>query len=205
MTKIQSQQVIVEVPQAPDISFDDFGPVGRVVAGVTQIAVTIVMEYCSGFFAGLYLGTAAGIPGFLFRPLEPELPKMVLAELGGRFGRMNASSLKWGQSWDGISEAFGGFKVAVSVIRDGKHDDWNQTLSSAAAGALFVARTGKSLVREKALLKTTITNKLHADPTEGPQAMLKGALLYSGMIYVVTGGMSSKRPIDQYMKQRVDF
>jgi hypothetical protein len=117
------------------------------------------MEYCSGFFAGLFLGTAAGIPGFLFRPLEPEVPKMFLAELGGRFGRMNARSLKWGRSWGGISAAFGGFKVAVSVIRDGKQDDWNQILSSAAAGAFF-ARTGKSLVREKALLKTTITNKL---------------------------------------------
>jgi hypothetical protein len=159
-TKIKSRQVVAEAPpQAPDISFADLGPVGRVVAGITQIATTTAMEYCSGFFAGLFLGTAAGVPGFLFRPLTPEAPKMILTELGGRFGRMNARSLKWGRSWGGISAAFGGFKVAVSVIRDGKEDDWNQILSSAAAGAFF-ARTGKSLVREKALLRTTITNKL---------------------------------------------
>jgi hypothetical protein len=35
--------------------------------------------------------------------------------------------------------------------------------------------------------------------------MLKGALLYGGMIYVVTGGMSNKRPIDQYTEQAVEF
>jgi hypothetical protein len=129
-------------PQAPEVSFDDLGPFGKVVAGVTQVLVTTVMEYCSGFFGGLFLGSVVGAPGLLFRPMEPGVPQMFLMEARGRFGRMNTRSLGWAKSWGGISAAFGGFKVAIKVLRNGQEDEWNQILSSAAAGAFF-ARTGE--------------------------------------------------------------
>jgi hypothetical protein len=35
--------------------------------------------------------------------------------------------------------------------------------------------------------------------------MLKGALLYGGMIYLISGGIGSKRPLDQYTEQPVEF
>jgi hypothetical protein len=144
----KKKKIIIEetptenLPQFPDVSFDDLGPVGKAVAGVTQVAVTTLMEYCSGFFAGLVLGTVVGLPVFLFKPLEPGVSNLLRTEMTGRFVRMNTKSLLWGRSWGGISAAFGGFKVAVTVVRNGKQDDWNQILSSAAAGAFF-ARTGK--------------------------------------------------------------
>ena len=124
--------------------YDDLGPVGKFVAGSTQILVTTALEYVGGFFAGLFLGTVIGLPGFLFKPLEQNeaVKKVLMTEFKGRFTRMNTRSMSWGKSWGGISACFGGFKTAVTVIRGGKEDDWNQILSSAAAGAFF-ARAGK--------------------------------------------------------------
>jgi hypothetical protein len=133
---------VTSPPEIPVVSFDDLGPVGKAVAGVTQITVTTLLEYCSGFFAGYFLGTVVGTPGLLFRPMEKGVPKMLMAEAKGRLGRMNSRSMTWATGWGGISAAFGGFKVVVRVIRNGKEDDWNQILSSAAAGAFF-ARTGE--------------------------------------------------------------
>lgn len=40
---------------------------------------------------------------------------------------------------------------------------------------------------------------------EGPQAMLKGALLYGGMIYLLSGGMGGNQPLQQYTEQPVEF
>lgn len=129
-------------PNVPVVTFDDLGPTGKVIARATQIAVTTLMEYASGFFTGIFLGTAIGLPGLVFRPLEPGVPKFFMVEMRGRLGRMNSRSLTWAKGWGGISAAFGGFKVAVKVVRNGKEDDWNQILSSAAAGAFF-ARGGE--------------------------------------------------------------
>jgi hypothetical protein len=129
-------------PQIPVVSFNDLNPIGKVVAGATQIAVTTVLEYAQGFFGGLALGTAVGFPGLLFRPIEPGVSQLFMTEMKGRMGRMNSRSLTWAKSWGSISAAFGGFKIAVKVIRNGKEDEWNQILSSAAAGAFF-ARAGE--------------------------------------------------------------
>jgi hypothetical protein len=38
---------------------------------------------------------------------------------------------------------------------------------------------------------------------EGPQAMLRGALLYGGMIYVISGGIGKNKPLQQYTEQPV--
>jgi hypothetical protein len=130
------------VAEVPVVTFDDLSPIGKVVAGATQIAVTTVLEYASGFFSGLFLGSAVGLPGLLFRPIEPGVPQMFMTEMKGRLVRMNSRSLTWAKGWGGISAAFGGFKIAVRVIRNGKEDEWNQILSSAAAGAFF-ARGGE--------------------------------------------------------------
>jgi hypothetical protein len=125
----------------PEVNFDDLGPFGKAVAGVTQIITSTAMEYVTGFLMGLVLGTVVGVPGFFFRPIEPGVPKMFMREFAGRFARMNTRSVGWGKNWGGVSAAFGGLKVAVKVIRNGEEDEWNTILSSAAAGALF-ARKG---------------------------------------------------------------
>ena len=140
----------------PAINFDDLGPIGKFVAGTTQIVTSTVMEYISGFFMGLILGTVVGVPGFLFRPIEPGVPKVFMREVSGRFVRMNTRTLGWAKNWGGISAAFGGFKVAVKVIRNGEEEDeWNTILSSAAAGAFF-ARKGTFYNRCEAFLQVTI-------------------------------------------------
>jgi hypothetical protein len=126
----------------PAINFDDLGPIGKVVAGATQIVTSTALEYVSGFFMGLVLGTVVGVPGFLFRPIEPGVPKIFMREVAGRWARMSTRTVGWAKNWGGISAAFGGFKVAVKVIRQQEEDDeWNTILSSAAAGAFF-ARKG---------------------------------------------------------------
>lgn len=186
--------------QVPEVSYDNLGPIGKAVAGVTQVVVTTMLEYSSGFFFGFLIGTTVGVPGLLFRPLEPGAPKMLFQEARGRFGRMNSRSLGWGKSWGGISAAFGGFKVAVKVLRNGKEDSWNQILSSAAAGAFF-ARNGKFKRRICHHSFCNFSQML----LDGPKAMLTGALLYGGMIYIVSGGVGNQRSIQEYTEQPVEF
>lgn len=141
-TKKLPEPALEPSPPVPDVSFDDLGPIGKTVAGVTQVCVSTLLEYCSGFAGGFSLGSVVGLPGLLFRPMEPGVPQMLKTEFAGRLGRMNTRSMSWAKNWGGISAAFGGFKVAIKVVRNGKEDAWNQILSSAAAGAFF-ARAGK--------------------------------------------------------------
>jgi hypothetical protein len=144
-------------PAAPPVvNFDDLGPIGKTVAGATQIVTSTALEYISGFFMGLIIGTVVGVPGFLFRPIEPGVPKIFMREAAGRWARMNTRTIGWAKNWGGISAAFGGFKVAVKVIRTGEEDEWNTILSSAAAGAFF-ARKGTFYIRcDDAFLQGTI-------------------------------------------------
>jgi hypothetical protein len=44
----------------------------------------------------------------------------------------------------------------------------------------------------------------HTYIAEGPQAMLRGAVLYGGMIYMFSGGMGTKRPL-HFEEKAVDF
>ena len=41
--------------------------------------------------------------------------------------------------------------------------------------------------------------------TEGPQGMLRAAVLYGGMMYVIHGGMMMKRDPSRYVEEPVDF
>lgn len=40
---------------------------------------------------------------------------------------------------------------------------------------------------------------------EGPQGMLRAAVLYGGMMYVIHGGMLSKRDPSRYVEEPIDF
>jgi gas vesicle protein len=151
-----------EEEDSPEYSYNDLGPIGKAIAGGTEIVFATAFEYMSGFLQGLFFGTVVGSPGFLFRPMEAGVRQNFKVEMTSRFTRMNTRSMKWAANFAGISAAFGGLSVAVKVLRNGEEDEWTQILSSAAAGAYFARK-------------------------EGPQAMLKGALLYGGLIYVVSG------------------
>ncbi|KAL3945783.1 MAG: hypothetical protein SGBAC_000172 [Bacillariaceae sp.] len=168
-------------PPAPTVAFEDLSPVGKVIAGTTQVIVTTAMDFVSGFFSGYLLGTVVGIPGLFLKPLEPGVPKVFMTEMKGRLGRMNTKSLTWGKGWGGMSAVLGGSKSGVLLLRNGKYDSWNEVFSSAFAGAYFARK-------------------------EGPQAMLKGALLYGGMIYVFSGaGRRGTLPPEEYTDAPVDF
>lgn len=77
------------------------------------------------------------------------------------------------RSWAGVSAAFGGFRVAVKVLRNGQEDEWNSVLSSMCAGA-FLSRKS------------------------GPQAMINGAVMYGMMIYLLSG--KALRPKQQFFQ-----
>ncbi|KAL3924639.1 MAG: hypothetical protein SGILL_000926 [Bacillariaceae sp.] len=164
----------------PELSFRDLGPVGKVVAGVTEIVFATLFEYCSGFMTGIFFGTMVGVPGFAFRPMEKGVRQPFVQEVQKRFARMNTRSMTWAKSFGSISAAFGGFGVAVKVIRNGEEDVWNSILSSAAAGAFFARK-------------------------DGPEAMVRGALLYGGLIYLVSGGGfgGTRKQLQEYTEKPV--
>lgn len=138
-----------EVLREPtDVSFEDLGPVGKVVAATTELGVAILWNYCQGYLTGFIAGTAMGLPGFLFRPVEPGVSQALMKEVKGRFLRMNTRSVRFGKSFGGISAIFKGSDVAVRRLRYGKNDEWNDILGSAVAGAIF-ARKGTSKKRER--------------------------------------------------------
>ena len=165
--------------------FRDLGPIGKTVAGVTEVVFVTAIEYIQGFMTGYIFGTLFGLPGFVTKPTNPSLPLRQTPfwpEFKKRFGRMSTRSTKWAKDWAKISAVFSGFSVLTKVVRNGQEDVWNEILSSAAAGAYFARK-------------------------EGPNAMIRGALVYGGLIYMISGGMMSNRrggrgggslPVEEY-------
>lgn len=167
----QEEEAARQVSELEDVSYNDLGPIGKAVAGSTEIVFATVFDYCSGYLQGLVLGTLFGSPGFVFRPMTKGMRQPFMTEISSRFVRMNTRSLNWGKKFGALSATFGGFGVAVKVLRNGEKDAWNDILSSAAAGAFFARK-------------------------EGPQAMLRGAVLYGGLIYFTSG--SKRNQIQEY-------
>mmetsp|Transcript_821 Transcript_821/g.2057 ORF Transcript_821/g.2057 Transcript_821/m.2057 type:complete len:255 (-) Transcript_821:333-1097(-) len=177
---LQPQETTKNIPNSDsdfkEVSYKDLGPIGKTIAGCTEIAVSTVMEYFTGYLQGFFFGTLVGSPGFLFRPAEKGLRQPLTSEISQRFARMNTRSKSWGKNFGAISAAFGGFGVAVRVLRDGEEDAWNNIISSAAAGAFFERKNG-------------------------PQAMLRGALLYGGLIYATSGGLGKNQQLQEYTEK----
>lgn len=167
----QEEEAARQASELEDVSYNDLGPIGKAVAGSTEIIFATVFDYCSGYLQGLVLGTLFGSPGFVFRPITKGVRQPFMTEISSRFVRMNTRSLNWGKKFGALSATFGGFGVAVKVLRNGEKDVWNDILSSAAAGAFFARK-------------------------EGPQAMLRGAVLYGGLIYFTSG--SKRNQIQEY-------
>jgi len=162
-----------------DLSYNDLGLIGKIVAGCTEILFATGFDYCSGYLQGLVCGTLFGSPGFIFRPITKGVRQPVMTEISSRFLRMNSRSMSWAKNFSSISAAFGGFGVTVKVLRNGEQDIWNDIFSSAAAGAFFGRK-------------------------DGPQAMLRGALLYGGLIYITSGSRNNK--IQEYTeKPAIEF
>lgn len=95
------------------------------------------------------------------------LPGFVRGRVAG-WGAVHAKSMRWGHSMGTLNAVFGGSAVLVKTIRpksrnqNGAYDPWNQILSSMLAGAYFARK-------------------------EGPQAMVRSAVLYGGLLYLVSG------------------
>ena len=123
--------------QPVDVSFDDLGPAGKVVAATTELAVSVIWNYCQGYLTGVFFGTLIGIPGFAFRPVEQGVRQTFMMEVRGRFARMNTRSLSFGKNFAIASAIFRGSDTAIRRLRYGKNDEWNDVLGSAIAGAIF--------------------------------------------------------------------
>jgi hypothetical protein len=166
-------------------SYEELTWLGKIVAGVTEVAVTVIIEYATGFVGGYFLGSLIGVPAFFMNALDnpQNVPKnSFLNELGGRSMRLHRKSMGWATNLGGISAAFGGFRVAVRVCRNGKEDEWTTILSSMAAGAYFAR-------------------------SEGPQAMLRGAVLYGGLMYLLSGNLlgGQRRQPFEYKEEVMEF
>jgi hypothetical protein len=114
------------------------------VAGVVEIGCSVAIEYVTGFVGGYVLGSVTDVPRFLFKRAAESKDMRITnlwSEFAKRTARMHGKSMTWARSWASISAAFGGFRVAVRVLRGGKEDEWNTVFSSMAAGAFF-ARAG---------------------------------------------------------------
>jgi len=158
--------------QDREITYRDLSLLGRTIAGTVEVGVVTLIEYLSGLVGGYSLGFLTDLPRLLFRPLEstgaaPASPSF-WAEVQGRCGRMHSKSILWGKNWAEISAVLGGAKVLCKVLRGGTEDEWNTVLSSVAAGAFFAR-------------------------AEGPQAMLKGGIIYGALVYFLYGGAFGKR------------
>ncbi len=95
-------------PPDREVTYADLGPIGKTVAGCTEIVISTVMEYCQGYLAGLFLGTLVGSPGFVFRPVTSGVRQPFAQELSGRFARMNGRSTSWAKNFARISATFAG-------------------------------------------------------------------------------------------------
>jgi Tim17/Tim22/Tim23/Pmp24 family len=145
----------------PPLVGSELGPIGKTIAGVVEIAMTVALEYLSGWMSGYVLGTVVGVPGLIFRPTSNELRIPFLQEMAGRAVRLHGRSFRWACDWGVLSSAFGGSKALVKVLRGGKQDEWNTVFSSMMGGAIL---------RRK----------------EGPKAMVEGALLYGVFVYAIS-------------------
>lgn len=204
-------------------TYAQLGPVGKVVAGTLEITVSTLLEFLSGFCGGYLLGTVTGLPAFVTKPVTPATSSF-WQQFQRRAVRMHGKSARWGTSWGGISAAFGGFRVTTKVLRGGKEDEWSTILSSMAAGAFFArkgeccfcrrpcccccwARYGNGAVgrgRSNTHDSSYYCNSRSA-PKEGPQAMLKGAFIYGGMMYLLSGKLMEKKGPFQYTEETIDL
>ena len=125
-----------------EATFEQLGPIGKVVAGTIEIAFSTLMEFVSGFVGGYVLGTLTGLPAFVTKPATTAASASFWSQFQQRAIRMHGRSYKWASSWGGISAAFGGFRVTTKVLRGGKEDEWSTVFSSMAAGAYFARKGG---------------------------------------------------------------
>jgi hypothetical protein len=160
LTQLVSARTTTKLPgnppvsSAPDtlmtpretVSYADLTLFGKAIAGTVEIAFTVVFEYLMGAMGGYVLGSVTEIPRFLFTPAASDTSLPLWREVSQRWARSHAKSFRWATSWGSISAAFGGFRVAAKVVRDGREDEWTTVLSSMAAGAYF-ARKGKTTNR----------------------------------------------------------
>ena len=99
------------VDDLTDVSYNDLGPIGKTVAGCTEIVFATFFDYCSGYLQGLLFGTMFGSPGFVFRPIEKGVHQPFVSEMSRRFTRMNTRSMSWAKNFGSISAAFGGVSI----------------------------------------------------------------------------------------------
>ena len=111
----QKQEQVEETTQSDselsNLSYNDLGPLGKTIAGCTEIVIATLFDYCSGYFQGFLFGTLFGSPGFIFRPMEKGVRQPFMTEVSSRFSRMNTRSVKWAKNFGSITAAFGGVSI----------------------------------------------------------------------------------------------
>lgn len=107
----QEEEAARQASELEDVSYNDLGPIGKAVAGSTEIIFATVFDYCSGYLQGLVLGTLFGSPGFVFRPITKGVRQPFMTEISSRFVRMNTRSLNWGKKFGALSATFGGVSI----------------------------------------------------------------------------------------------
>jgi len=148
----------------PDIGFQDLTFTGKLVAGLTELALVVLFDYTSGFVSGYGLGSVFGLPGLVLGNKKAEM----VQTFGQRLATWHGRNARWGSTWASFSAVIGGANVGARVLRNGKEDEWTSILSSMAMGA-FWARN------------------------EGPAGMARGAIMYGGIVLLFNGGLGGSR------------
>ena len=117
-------------------SFNDLSLFGKVVAGVTKMALVCVFDYLSVFAMAYAAGALFGFPKFF---------------QDQTVGQWHGRNRRWGHSWGSISAVVGGTNVAARVVRGGKEDEWTSVLSSMAMGAFWRRTHGPKAMIQGAL------------------------------------------------------
>lgn len=109
--------------------FENLNLLGKCIAGVVQIGVTVLMEYASGLLGGYMIGSICGVPKLFARDLP-------LFGLDSKTSFVHQRSVRWARSWAELNAVFGGSRTLCNVVRP-QRDEWNTVFSSILAGAYF--------------------------------------------------------------------
>jgi Tim17/Tim22/Tim23/Pmp24 family len=198
-----------KAPQRSDF-YADLSLFGKAVAGCVEILTSVTFDYCMGYASGYFIGTVLGVPRVMFFGEKASSTGDMWRNLIDRTKQIHSKSNSYGRSWGNVSAVFGGSRTAVNVVRgNAKNDDWNEIFSSVLAGALM-SRSGAYVIDSRrflfcSFLSVACASRFCVFLPGGPQAMLRSAVIYGGIMYLLSSGSKRMTPFASYEEQLVEF
>mmetsp|Transcript_21358 Transcript_21358/g.59192 ORF Transcript_21358/g.59192 Transcript_21358/m.59192 type:complete len:365 (-) Transcript_21358:1390-2484(-) len=157
------------IDKAAAAEYQQLGRAGKLVAGVTELALVVALDYATGFVSGYALGSVVGwVPPLVRQRFPNRFPPpttttTVVAARSSKLAAWHRRSVGWGTTLGSLQAVVSGSNVGARLVRGGKDDEYTNLLSSMMLGAYW-------------------------SRAEGPAGMIKGALVYGGIVFVLSGG-----------------